>query len=106
MNLVGESEINRFQAMANIMVKLCEDGSLKPGTPEYKVARKLVARKIDNLGSDDAFEQAKRWKGRILDEVRMLKCSVSAAVCSTWPEVIFTGQYFIRPVLNSTYLQR
>jgi len=63
--------MNRFQAMARIMAILSEDDFLKPGTPEYKVARKLVSRKIDTLGPDAAFAQAKRWKGRILDEVRI-----------------------------------
>jgi hypothetical protein len=63
--------MNRFQAMAQIMAILCEEGSLTPGTPAYKVARKMVARKIDDLGPDAAFEQATRWKGRILDEVRL-----------------------------------
>ena len=63
--------MNRFQAMAQIMAILCENGHFKPGTPEYKVARKLVSSKIDNLGPKAALAQAKKWKGHILDQVRI-----------------------------------
>ena len=63
--------MNKFQAMAQIMAILCKDGHLKPGTQEYKVARKLISSKIDNLGPDAAFAQAKKWKGHILDQIRI-----------------------------------
>ena len=63
--------MNKFQAMAQIMAILCEDGDLKTGTQEYKVARKLVSSKIDNLGPETALAQAKKWKGRILDQDRI-----------------------------------
>ena len=63
--------MNRFQAMAQIMAILCENNRLKPGTQEYKVARKIVSRKIEQLGPDAAFEQAVRWKGHILNQVRI-----------------------------------
>ena len=60
--------MNRFQAMAKIMAILCEDGHLKPGTQEYKVTRKLVSSKIDNLGPEAALEQAKKSKGKFLEQ--------------------------------------
>jgi len=59
--------MNKFQAMAQIMEILCEDG-LQPGTQEYKVARKLVSNKIDNLGPKAALEQATRSKGKFLEQ--------------------------------------
>ena len=60
--------MNKFQAMAQIMAILCEDDHLKPGTQEYKVTRKLVSSKIDNLGSEAALEQAKKSKGKFLEQ--------------------------------------
>ena len=63
--------MNKFQAMAQIMAILREDGQLKPGTQEYKIARKLVSSKIDDLGPEAAVAQAKIWKGNILDQARV-----------------------------------
>ena len=63
--------MNKFQAMAQIMAILCEDGHLQPGTQEYKVTRKLVTSKIENLGSKAALEQAKRLKGKFLEQDRV-----------------------------------
>jgi hypothetical protein len=63
--------MNKFQAMARIMAILCEDGHLKPGTQAYKLARQLVSEKIDSLGPEAAFQQAKQWKGKMLDQVRI-----------------------------------
>ena len=60
--------MNKFQAMAQIMAILCEDGYTKPGAQEYKVARKLVSGKIDTLGPDVALEQAKKSKGKFLEQ--------------------------------------
>jgi hypothetical protein len=60
--------MNKFQAMAQIMAILCEDGHLQPGTQEYKIARKLVSSKIDTLGPDVALEQAKKSKGKFLEQ--------------------------------------
>jgi hypothetical protein len=62
--------MNKFQAMARIMTLLCENGRIKTGTQEYRIARKLVSRKIDNLGPDATWAQVKRSKGHILDQVR------------------------------------
>ncbi len=63
--------MNKFQAMAQVMAIFCEDGQLKPGTREYKVARKLVSEKIDSLGPEAALKQAERWKGKMFDEIRL-----------------------------------
>jgi hypothetical protein len=49
--------MNRFQAMAKIMAMLTEDGSIRPGSRRYKIARKMVARTIDRLGPDAALIQ-------------------------------------------------
>lgn len=62
--------MNRFQAMAQIMAILREGGHIKPGTQEYKVARKVVSNKIDRLGPEAALAQAKKWKAHILDQIR------------------------------------
>lgn len=60
--------MNRLQAMAKIMAILSEDCRMKPGTQEYKLARKIVSSKIDNLGLDVALEKAKRLKGKFLEQ--------------------------------------
>ena len=60
--------MNKFQAMAQIMATLCEDGHLQPGTQEYRLARKIVSSKIDTLGPDVALEKAKRSKGKFLEQ--------------------------------------
>jgi hypothetical protein len=60
--------MNKFQAMAQIMEILCEGKHTEPGTQEYRVARKLVSNKIDNLGAEAALEQAKRLKGKFLEQ--------------------------------------
>jgi hypothetical protein len=60
--------MNRFQAMAKIMSILSEDCRMKPGTQEYKLARKIISSKIDTLGPDVALEKAKRLKGKFLEQ--------------------------------------
>lgn len=60
--------MNKFQAMAQIMAILCEYGLLKAGTQEYKIARKKISSKIDHLGPEAAWEQAKRLKGKFLEQ--------------------------------------
>lgn len=61
--------MNRFQAMAMIMAILKEDGGLKPGTLEYKIARRLITRKIDQIGPKATFEHVKRWKNELLNQI-------------------------------------
>jgi len=64
--------MNRFQAMAKIMTMLTEDGSLKPGSREYKTARKLITRKIDRLGPDAALIQVVDRKPHLLEQIEIL----------------------------------
>ena len=61
--------MNRFQAMAMIMEILKEDGGLKPNTLEYKIARRIIARKIDRMGPKATLDQVKRWKGEFLKRI-------------------------------------
>ena len=61
--------MNKFQAMAQIMVILGEDGSYPRGSRRYKLARKFVASKIDAMGPDAAFAQAKWAKYQLLVEL-------------------------------------
>jgi hypothetical protein len=64
--------MNKFQAMARIMAILNQDGQLKAGSREYKIARKIVSSKIDRLGPEAALVQANKWKGHILDQIKMM----------------------------------
>ena len=64
--------MNRFQAMAKIMAMLTDDRSLKPGSREYKFARKLVSRKIDRLGPDAALIQVVDRRPHLLDQIEAL----------------------------------
>ena len=61
--------MNKFQAMAQIMAILCEDGRFRKGSPKYKLARKLIASKIDTMGPDAAYLQAKWAKYQIIVEI-------------------------------------
>ena len=63
--------MNRFQAMAKIIVMLTEDGSIKPGSREYKIARKLISRKIDRLGPDAALIQVVDRKPHLLEHIKL-----------------------------------
>lgn len=65
--------MNKFQAMAKIMAILCEDGSFPKGSHGYKLARKLVATKIDTMGPDAAYSQAKWAKYTLLVEIEALQ---------------------------------
>lgn len=66
--------MNKFQAMIRALMLLDEDGILAPGSCEYKMARKMIAHKIDRLGPDAAFEQIKGNRAHLLAQVRMI-CS-------------------------------
>jgi hypothetical protein len=61
--------MNRFQAMARIMAILCKDGRLQKGSQKYKLARKLIATKIDRMGPDAAYAKAKWNKYELLVEI-------------------------------------
>jgi hypothetical protein len=41
--------MNKFQAMARMMAILCEGGRIRKGSEQYKIARKLIANKIDRM---------------------------------------------------------
>jgi hypothetical protein len=47
--------MNRFQAMAKIMAMLAEEENIQQGSREYKIARKMVSRKIDRLGPENCL---------------------------------------------------
>lgn len=64
--------MNKFQAMARIMALLNKDGQLKPGSQEYKIARNLISDKIDRLGPEAALAQVEKWRGHILDQIKMM----------------------------------
>ena len=61
--------MNRFQAMAQIMAILCEGGRIKKGSQRYKIARKMIATKIDRMGPDAAYTKAKWNKHELLVQI-------------------------------------
>ena len=71
--MIGESEMNRFQAMAKIMAILGEGGNLKPGSQDYIIARKLASKKIDQLGPEGAVKKVKERKASLLGQIYILK---------------------------------
>ena len=64
--------MNRFQAMAQIMAILCEDGRLQKGSQRYKIARKLIATRIDRMGPDATYSKAKWNKHELLEQIEEL----------------------------------
>ena len=64
--------MNRFQAMAQIMAILTEDGELEKGSRKYKLARKLVSKMIERLGPDEAFASIRSKKGDFLKQIDFL----------------------------------
>jgi hypothetical protein len=64
--------MNRFQAMARIMAILCEGSRLSNGSEKYKIARKLVATRIERLGPDAAYSNAKWFKRELIDQIEEL----------------------------------
>ena len=70
--------MNSFQAMARIMAILCEDGRLRKGSKSYKIARKLIAIKIDRMGPDAAYLKAKWNKYELLVEIEELQTAEKA----------------------------
>ncbi len=61
--------MNRFQAMARIMAILCKGDRIKKGRKQYKIARKLIATKIDRMGPDAAYSKAKWNKHELLVQI-------------------------------------
>jgi hypothetical protein len=64
--------MNKFQAMAQIMLLLNEDGLVRPGSHVYKTVRKMVADKIDRLGPDAAYVDVIDRKLEILSQIKIL----------------------------------
>lgn len=61
--------MNKFQAMAQIMAILCADGRLNPASQKYRLARKFIATKIETMGPDAAYLQAKWAKYQLIVEI-------------------------------------
>ena len=64
--------MNRFQAMAEIMMLLNPDDLLKPGSQEYRLVRKVVSAKIERLGPEAALAEVRKEKKHLLDQIRIL----------------------------------
>ena len=64
--------MNRFQAMAKIMAMLTDEENLKQGSREYQIARKLVSRKIDRLGPEDALLQVVDRRHQLMEQIGIL----------------------------------
>ncbi len=65
--------MNKFQAIVQIMVILCKDAHLKPGSTVYKVVREKVSQRIDIWGPDAALLNVIDRKPQILHQIKMLK---------------------------------
>jgi hypothetical protein len=54
------------------MAILCEGGRLQKGSQKYKIARKLIATKIDRMGPDAAFSKARWNTHELLEQIEEL----------------------------------
>lgn len=61
--------MNKFQAMAHIMMLLNEERPLQPRSQEFKILRKIVSYKIDRLGPEGAIVQIKDTKAHLLAQI-------------------------------------
>jgi hypothetical protein len=64
--------MNKFQAMAQIMLLLNQDGLLRPGSHVYKTVRRMIADKIDRLGPDAALVNVVDRRLEILSQIKIL----------------------------------
>ncbi len=64
--------MNKFQAMAQIMLLLNEDGLLRPGSHVCQTVRRMISDKIDRLGPDAALVDVVDGKLQILDQIKIL----------------------------------
>ena len=64
--------MNRLQVIAKIMAVLAEDCGIKPGSREYKIAKRIISRKIERMGPDGAFVQIIDHKDDLLKQVDMI----------------------------------
>ena len=58
--------------MARIMSILCKDDRIQRGSQRYKIARKLIAAKIDRMGPEAAYSKAKWNNYELLMEIEDL----------------------------------
>ena len=58
--------------MARIMAILCEDGRLPKGSEQYRIARQLIAARIERLGPDAAYANAEWNKHEIWEQIEEL----------------------------------
>ena len=64
--------MNKFQATAQIMLLLNEDGLLRPGSHVYRTVRRMISDKIDRLGPDAALVNVVDRKLQMLDQIKIL----------------------------------
>ena len=64
--------MNKFQAMAQIMLLLNEDGLLRPGSRAYHTVRRMISDKIDRLGPDAALVNVVDEKVQLLGRIKIL----------------------------------
>ena len=79
--------MNRFQAMALIMKRVTADNRLKPASPEYKLARKLVAELIDLIGPAAAVKQVYDANVNTLDHLE--RTCIQLRIESNFPSLAF-----------------
>lgn len=64
--------MNKFQAMAEIMHLLNQEGCLKPGTLAYRIVRQKVAERIDRIGPEAALLNVIDRRPRIVEQIKRL----------------------------------
>ena len=64
--------MNKFQAMAQIMLLLNEDDLLRPGSHVYQTVRRMISDKIDRLGPEAALVNVVDGKVQLLDQIKIL----------------------------------
>ena len=64
--------MNKFQAMAQIMLLLNKDGLLRPGSHVYQTVRRMISDKIDRLGPEAALVNVVDGKVQLLDQIKIL----------------------------------
>jgi hypothetical protein len=74
--------MNKFQAMAQIMLLLNEDGLLRPGSRVYHTVRRMISDKIDRLGPNAALVNVMDEKVQLLGRIKILAMwHKSAGIC-------------------------
>jgi hypothetical protein len=58
--------------LAEIVMELVDYPNLKQGSREYKIARKLVSKKIDRLGSETALLQVVDRRHQLMEQIGIL----------------------------------